>query len=70
MRMALMSREAALEEVEEVVRLAGERVGGHQLAKTSTGTQCEACWWEVKVTAPMADCLAHAQNAADAIPAC
>ncbi len=70
MRMALMSREAALEEVEEVVRLAGERVGGHQLAKTSTGTQCATCWWEAKVTAPMADCLAHVQNAADAIPAC
>lgn len=66
-----MSREAALEEVEEgVVRLAGERVGGHQLAKTSTATQCAACWWEAKVTAPMADCLGHAQNAADAILAC
>ena len=64
-----MSKEAALEEVEEVVRLAGEKIGGHQLAKRSTGTQCAACCWEVKVTAPMADCLAHAQNAADAIPA-
>ena len=65
-----MSKEAAQEEVEGVVRLARERVGGHQLAKTPTGTQCAACWGEVKVTAPMADCLAHAQNAADAIPAC
>lgn len=68
--MALMSREAALEEVEGVVRLAGEKVGGHQLARPPTGTQCAAWWWEAKVTAPMADCLAHAQNAADAIPAC